>query len=104
MDEPSSSSSSSSAAAPPCGNDLSNGAAFNGILIDLAALSSSYSAAAGADPELLTAFSVIGSAVLGKVLLSWLTCDRRLMDSRALSLTPDLKITILNKISLHLLL
>lgn len=34
----------------PCGNDLSNGAAFNGILIDLAALSSIYLAQAGADP------------------------------------------------------
>lgn len=76
---------------PPCGNDLSNGAAFNGILIDLAALSSICLAPAGADPELLTAFSVIGSVVLGKVHLSWLTCDQRLMGSRALSLTPDLK-------------
>lgn len=76
---------------PPCGNDLSNGAAFNGILIDLAALSSMYLAPAGADPELLPAFWVVGSVVLWKVHLSWPTCDQRLMGSRALSLTPDLK-------------
>lgn len=88
---------------PPCGNDLSNGAAFNGILIDLAALSSIYLAPAGADPELLTAFAVTGSVVLWKVYLSWLTCDRRLMASRASGLTPGFKMAILNNISLHLL-
>lgn len=33
----------------PCGNDLSNGAAFNGILIDLAALRSIYLAQTEAD-------------------------------------------------------